>query len=145
MKLATEHEAFRKSLVEGIPDELPPPAVHDPGVDHAPARRQLLSRAEKELALRNALRYFPPPFHRVLAPEFARELATDGRIYMRRYRPAYAMKAHPIDAYPAKSRQAAAIMMMIQNNLDPDVAQFPHELITYGGNGTDRKSTRLNS
>jgi urocanate hydratase len=136
MKLATEHEAFRRSVAEGIPDELPPPATLDPEVDHAPARRQVLGRAERELALRNALRYFPPEHHAALAPELARELATDGRIYMRRYRPSYAMRARPIDAYPAKSRQAAAIMMMIQNNLDPAVAQFPHELVTYGGNGT---------
>jgi urocanate hydratase len=136
MNAVTELSEFRKSVAEGIPDELPPPAAHDPGVDHAPARRQVLSPAERELALRNALRYFPPRLHRALAPELARELATDGRIYMRRYRPSYAMHARPIDAYPARSRQAAAIMMMIQNNLDPEVAQFPHELVTYGGNGT---------
>ncbi len=107
------------------------------GVDRAPARRQVLTAAEKRLALRNALRYFPQELHAELAPEFAEELATAGRIYMHRYRPSeYEMRARPIDDYPAKCAAAAAIMLMIQNNLDPAVAQHPHELITYGGNGT---------
>ena len=108
----------------------------DPTVDHAPRRKDILSSSEKRLALQNALRYFRPQDHAMLAPEFANELRDYGRIYMHRLRPTdYEMRAHPIDSYPAKSRQAAAIMLMIQNNLDPDVAQFPHELITYGGNG----------
>ena len=121
---------------EGIPAQLPSmPEWHD-GVEHAPARRQVLTRDEKALALRNALRYFPANLHQTLAEEFVRELEEYGRIWMYRYRPTeYEMCAHPIDDYPAKSRQAAAIMLMIQNNLDPKVAQFPHELITYGGNG----------
>ncbi len=137
MKAATPVRDFKALVAEGIPDELPPHPGSDPSASHAPARRQVLSRAEKELALRNALRYFPPHLHAALAPEFALELETDGRIYMRRYRPAeYEMHARPIDDYPARSRQAAAIMLMIQNNLDPAVAQHPDELITYGGNGT---------
>ncbi|MDX1388708.1 MAG: urocanate hydratase [Acidobacteriota bacterium] len=120
-----------------MPFELPDAPREDPDVDHAPARPQALDREGKKLALRNALRYFPEELHAALAREFAEELATDGRIYMRRFRPTrYEMKAHPIDDYPAKSAQAAAIMLMIQNNLDPAVAQHPHELITYGGNGT---------
>ncbi|ACY18241.1 urocanate hydratase [Haliangium ochraceum] len=124
------------SLAEGIPATLPEPPPDDPAVTHAPARRQVLSEHERALALRNALRYVPAAWHQTLAPEFAAELARDGRIYMRRLRPQHAMKARPLAAYPAKSRQAAAIMLMIQNNLDPAVAQYPHELITYGGNGT---------
>lgn len=128
---------FHAAILEGIPDALPEMPAWDPAVNHAPARRQVLTPAEKELALRNALRYVPEHLHPALAPEFALELVTDGRIYMRRYRPAeYAMRARPIDAYPARCRQAAAIMLMIQNNLDPEVAQHPHELVTYGGNGT---------
>jgi len=128
---------FREAIVEGIPDELPPPPADDPRINHAPPRRQVLGGEETEQALRNALRYFPRTLHARLAPEFARELERDGRIYMRRYRPtAYEMRARPIEDYPARSRQAAAIMLMIQNNLDPEVAQHPHELITYGGNGT---------
>ena len=129
-------EAFRASILEGIPETLPSPAKWDPTVSHAPARRQVLSPAEKDLALRNALRYVPPRHHGALAPEFAEELETFGRIYAYRYRPDYPMHARPLDAYPARSAQAAAIMLMIQNNLDPAVAQHPHELITYGGNGT---------
>jgi len=108
----------------------------EPGINHAPARPDVLSAAEKAQALANALRYFPASMHGQLALEFARELATDGRIYMRRFRPAYAMHARPIDEYPARCKQAAAMMVMITNNLDPQVAQHPHELITYGGNGT---------
>ncbi|NIM01321.1 MAG: urocanate hydratase [Acidobacteria bacterium] len=128
---------FKRAIAAGVPAALPDmPPVED-GIDRAPARRQLLSTAERRQALRNALRYFPKEMHAELAPEFARELATDGRIYMRRFRPAeYEMRARPIDEYPARCRAAAAIMLMIQNNLDPDVAQHPHELITYGGNGT---------
>ncbi len=129
-------EEFQAQIRRGIPEDVPEPPPEEPGISHAPARPLLLSPAERELALRNALRYFPARLHRRLAPEFARELRTDGRIYMRRYRPRYRMRARPLDGYPARCRQAAAIMLMIQNNLDPDVAQHPHELITYGGNGT---------
>lgn len=114
---------------------LPAPQPYDTSVNHAPKRKDILSKKEKRLALRNALRYFPAELHAELAPEFLKELEDYGRIYMYRLRPNYDMKAHPIDQYPARSKQAAAIMMMIQNNLDPDVAQHPHELITYGGNG----------
>lgn len=128
-------EEFKKDIAAGIPDPLPAPCEYDHSVNHAPRRKDILTPAEKELALRNALRYFPAHLHAELAPEFARELAEYGRIYMYRLRPHYAMHARSIDDYPAKSRQAAAIMMMIQNNLDPAVAQHPHELITYGGNG----------
>ncbi len=128
---------MRASIVEGIPADLPPHPGDDGGVDHAPNRRQILSNKEKLLALENALRYIPPQHHRSLASEFLTELNTYGRIIMRRFRPSdHPMKAYPLDAYPAKSKQAASIMLMIQNNLDPDVAQFPHELITYGGNGS---------
>jgi urocanate hydratase len=128
-------DAFQAALLEGIPETLPemPPGI--PDVDHAPPRRQVLSPAEQRLALANALRYVPPYLHADLAPELAAELRKDGRIYLRRYRPAYPMHARPLDAYGARSRQAAAIMLMIQNNLDPAVAQHPEELITYGGNG----------
>jgi urocanate hydratase len=132
MPLAEFQAAVRAGIPAGIPDA--PAAV--PDVNHAPPRPLVLSAAEKRLALRNALRYFPAELHAALAPEFARELAADGRIYMRRYRPHYPMYARPLDEYPARCVQAAAIMHMIQNNLDPRVAQHPHELITYGGNGT---------
>jgi len=128
-------EEFRKNIAAGIPDSLPAPREYDHSVNHAPRRKDILSPQEKELALRNALRYFPAHLHAELAPEFAHELAEYGRIYMYRLRPHYDMYARPIDEYPARSRQAAAIIMMIQNNLDPAVAQHPHELITYGGNG----------
>ncbi len=128
---------LRAHIAEGIPQELPVHPGLDPNVDHAPHRRQILTRKEKKLALRNALRYFDDAHHEILAPEFAEELNTFGRIVMWRFRPTeYEMKAHPIDAYPARSMHAASIMLMIQNNLDPAVAQFPHELITYGGNGS---------
>ena len=128
---------MQKFIAEGIPEELPPHPGIDNNVDHAPNRRQVLSKEEKKLALKNALRYFDVKHHEELALEFADELETYGRIWMMRYRPTeYEMKAYPIDAYPTKSKQAAAIMLMIQNNLDKDVAQFPHELITYGGNGS---------
>ena len=129
------NEDFRKEIQLGIPNELPEPKPYDTEINHAPKRKEILSSEEKKLALRNALRYFPKSLHAQLAPEFAEELKAYGRIYMYRYRPSYEMYARPIDEYPAKSRQAAAIMMMIQNNLDKAVAQHPHELITYGGNG----------
>jgi urocanate hydratase len=128
-------EEFQNDIRGGIPMPLPSPRPYDTTVNHAPRRKDILTPVEKELALRNALRYFPPELHAELAPEFAHELAEYGRIYMYRLRPTYEMKARPIEQYPARSRQAAAIMMMIQNNLDPAVAQHPHELITYGGNG----------
>ncbi len=127
--------SFSGAIWEGIPAVLPGKKPYDPGVNHAPKRREVLSAEEKKLAVRNALRYFPPHFHRVLAPEFMEELELYGRIYMYRFRPDYEMKARPLSAYPARSPQAASIMLMIQNNLDPAVAQHPHELITYGGNG----------
>ena len=126
---------FQQELRQGIPANLPEPQPWDDSVNHAPKRKDILTKAEKELAVRNALRYFDPKFHSVLAPEFAEELNKYGRIYMYRFRPTYKMYARPIEEYPAKCRQAAAIMLMIQNNLDPAVAQHPHELITYGGNG----------
>lgn len=126
---------FRKSVMEGIPAELPATQPFDNSVSHAPVRKDILTAEEKKLALRNALRYFNPVHHKILAPEFADELKKYGRIYMYRFRPAYAMYARPIEEYPAKSKQAAGIMLMMQNNLDPAVAQHPHELITYGGNG----------
>ena len=128
-------EEFKQDIINGIPAELPQPQPYDQEVNHAPRRKEILTRAEKELALKNALRYFEPRHHKVLAKEFADELKKYGRIYMYRFRPTYEMKARHIDEYPARSRKAAAIMMMIQNNLDPRVAQHPHELITYGGNG----------
>ena len=129
------NEQFAAEICAGIPDVLPQAKPYDPDINHAPRRKEILTPEEKRLALRNALRYFPKKFHQELAPEFARELECYGRIYMYRFRPDYAMFARPIDAYPHRSQQAAAIMMMIQNNLDPAVAQHPHELITYGGNG----------
>ena len=127
--------AFQQDILAGIPDTLPAPRPYDPTVSHAPQRKDILTLEEKQLALKNALRYFPQKHHAVLAPEFAAELEQYGRIYMYRFRPDYAMYARPLDEYPARCRQAAAIMAMIQNNLDPRVAQHPHELITYGGNG----------
>ncbi len=130
------NDEFKKVVAAGIPDELPSMPPEDDSVDHAPPRPQVLTPAERRLAVANALRYFPRRHHEVLAPEFAQELARDGRIYMRRFRPTYRMFARPLDAYPARCRQAAAIQVMIQNNLDPEVAQHPHELVTYGGNGT---------
>lgn len=126
---------FQNSIKQGIPGELPALRAYDKDTNHAPVRKDILSPAEKQLALRNALRYFEKRHHATLAPEFADELKTYGRIYMYRFRPQYKMYARPISDYPAKCRQAAAIMLMIQNNLDPAVAQHPHELITYGGNG----------
>ena len=126
---------FQKQILEGIPNVLPPKKEYDPSINHAPKRKDILSEAEKRLAIRNALRYFPAKHHKELAAEFADELKRYGRIYMYRLRPDYEMKARNIDEYPARSRQAAAIMLMINNNLDYAVAQHPHELITYGGNG----------
>lgn len=128
-------QEFQEDLKRGIPSTLPQAKPYDPTVNHAPKRKDILTKKEKQLALRNALRYFDPSQHAQLAPEFVKELHDYGRIYMYRYRPDYEMYARPIDEYPAKSRQAASIMLMIQNNLDPAVAQHPHELITYGGNG----------
>ena len=128
-------EQFIADIRAGIPENLPTPQAYDTSINHAPKRKDILTAEEKKLALRNALRYFPKKFHATLAPEFANELETYGRIYMYRFRPTYEMYARPIDEYPHKSHQAAAIMMMIQNNLDKAVAQHPHELITYGGNG----------
>ncbi len=126
---------FQAAIRAGIPARLPAPKPYDPEINHAPRRKEILTAEERVLALRNALRYFPEEQHEVLAREFAAELKHYGRIYMYRLRPDYPMHARPIGDYPARSRQAAAIMMMIQNNLDPAVAQHPHELITYGGNG----------
>jgi urocanate hydratase len=126
---------FQSEIKQGIPATLPQPLPYDPQVNHAPVRKDILSESDKKLAIRNALRYFDAEHHAVLAKEFADELKKYGRIYMFRFRPQYAMFARPIDQYPAKCQQAAAIMLMIQNNLDPAVAQHPHELITYGGNG----------
>lgn len=128
-------EQFIADIRAGIPDTLPEVQAYDPNINHAPKRKEILTDEEKKLALRNALRYFPKKFHATLASEFAKELETYGRIYMYRFRPTYEMYARPIDEYPHNSQQAAAIMMMIQNNLDKAVAQHPHELITYGGNG----------
>lgn len=133
--MTNSNDRFAEEIRAGIPDKLPQPKPYDTSINHAPRRKDILTSVEKRLALRNALRYFPEKFHAELAPEFARELATYGRIYMYRFRPDYAMYARPIDAYPHRSEQAAAIMLMIQNNLDPAVAQHPHELIVYGGNG----------
>lgn len=126
---------FRLAIQEGIPSVLPAKKTYDTTVNHAPKRKDILSVAEKKLALKNALRYFTSEFHAELAPEFLDELRQYGRIYMYRFRPDYQMKARPVEDYPYKSVQAASIMMMIQNNLDYAVAQHPHELITYGGNG----------
>ena len=128
---------FQSAILTGIPTILPAPAERDPSASHAPRRviEGVLSEEEKVLAVQNALRYFPVEWHRELAAEFAGELEQYGRIYMYRFRPEYAMHARPVDEYPHRSRQAAAIMLMIQNNLDPKVAKHPHELITYGGNG----------
>lgn len=128
-------EQFCQAIKEGIPSKLPRPKPYDINVNHAPVRIDILNRKEKILAIKNALRYFPKKFHDILAPEFLEELNTCGRIYMYRFRPEYKMYARPIDEYPCRSKQAASIMLMIQNNLDPEVAQHPHELITYGGNG----------
>ncbi len=126
---------FKQTILAGIPDILPPTPVYDVTVNHAPKRKDILSAAEKKLALRNALRYFPAKHHAILAPEFLGELLAYGRIYMYRFRPTYKIFARSIDAFPHQSVQAGAIMLMLSNNLDDAVAQHPHELITYGGNG----------
>ena len=126
---------FQKQILQGIPSELPMPKRYDSNINHAPKRKDILNREEKILALKNALRYFPERFHETLAPEFAKELKLYGRIYMYRFRPDYEIKARSVYEYPHKSLQAAAIMLMLSNNLDYAVAQHPHELITYGGNG----------
>ncbi|MBC3847514.1 urocanate hydratase [Winogradskyella echinorum] len=127
--------SFKDQILEGIPDILPKLKSYDSSINHAPKRKAILSKEEEKLALKNALRYFDKKYHEELLPEFKNELKTYGRIYMYRLRPDYKMYARPIEEYPAKSKQAAAIMLMIQNNLDYAVAQHPHELITYGGNG----------
>lgn len=126
---------FKDQILEGIPENLPKEKAYNPNINHAPNRKDILTVEEKKLALSNALRYFDKKHHETLLPEFKNELETYGRIYMYRFRPDYEIYARPLDQYPAKSKQAAAIMLMIQNNLDHDVAQHPHELITYGGNG----------
>ncbi len=131
----TSREDFKRQLLQGIPDRLPERKPYDLSVSHAPRRKDILSVEEKKLAVRNALRYFHPKHHEVLAPEFYKELQDFGRIYMYRFMPDYKILARPIEEYPHQSLQAAAIMLMIQNNLDPAVAQHPQELITYGGNG----------
>ncbi|MGZ4091142.1 MAG: urocanate hydratase, partial [Bacteroidia bacterium] len=129
-------EQFQKNILQGIPPELPSPKSFDSQINHAPKRKDILSAEEKKLAIRNALRYFDEKHHPILAKEFAEELKTFGRVYMYRFRPDYKIYARPITEYPHKSLQAAAIMHMLSNNLDYAVAQHPHELITYGGNGS---------
>ncbi|MEQ9230007.1 MAG: urocanate hydratase, partial [Cyclobacteriaceae bacterium] len=126
---------FQEQIRQGIPNNLPPKRPYRSDGNPAPKRKDFLSPDEKKLAVRNALRYFPKEWHAELAPEFFEELKTLGRIYMHRFKPEYDLYARPIEEYPAKCQQAAAIMVMIQNNLDPAVAQHPEELITYGGNG----------
>ena len=126
---------FQQQIKQGIPSELPNPKPYETNINHAPKRKEILSEEEKKLAVRNALRYFEPKHHKVLAQEFLDELNTYGRIYMYRFRPDYKIYARPISEYPGNSEQAKAIMLMIQNNLDYAVAQHPHELVTYGGNG----------
>lgn len=126
---------FQEQIQQGIPSRLPQPKPYETQINHAPKRKEILGEEEKKLALKNALRYFEPQFHSELLPEFREELEQYGRIYMYRFRPDYEMKARPISEYPGTSEQAKAIMLMIQNNLDYAVAQHPHELITYGGNG----------
>ena len=128
--------AFKTQIQIGIPSQLPDKKERNPNISHAPKRKDILSREEKQLAIRNALRYFPTNWHSTLVAEFAEELKNYGRIYMYRFQPDYEMHARPISEYPSKTIQAAAIMLMIQNNLDPAVAQHPQELITYGGNGS---------
>ena len=133
--MKTKQLSFQDAIVQGIPNELPPKSNFYKEVNHAPKRKSILSKEEKKLALRNALRYFPKVWHCELAPEFAHELQEYGRIYMHRFKPKYDLYARPLHEYPAQTKQAAAIMLMIHNNLDPEVAQHPEELITYGGNG----------
>ncbi len=131
-----ENNKFKECVLQGIPKNLPPKRPYPDGVNSAPVRKNILSKEEKTLAIRNALRYFPSKWHKILATEFTEELNTIGRIYMHRFKPEYKMYARPIQDYPAKSTHAASLMLMIQNNLDPAVAQHPEELITYGGNGS---------
>jgi len=126
---------FKEQIKQGIPNTLPPKKAYPKDANRAPKRKDILSKEEKRLAIRNALRYFPKKWHKELALEFAQELQDFGRIYMYRFKPDYEMYARPITEYPAKTQHAAAIMVMIQNNLNPKVAQHPEELITYGGNG----------
>jgi len=126
---------FKSIIQKGIPEILPERRPYDPAINHAPKRKDILNQQEKRLAIQNALRYFRPEQHAILAAEFLDELQQYGRIYMYRFLPQYEMKARPLKDYPYRSEQAASIMMMIQNNLDHAVAQHPHELITYGGNG----------
>ncbi|MEO1626804.1 MAG: urocanate hydratase, partial [Bacteroidota bacterium] len=128
-------KTFQEEVLQGIPAQLPPKRPYPAGANRAPKRKDILSKQEKQLAIRNALRYFPKDWHQELATEFAQELENGGRIYMYRFKPSYDIYARPLSAYPAQSKQAAAIMLMIQNNLNPAVAQHPEELITYGGNG----------
>lgn len=135
MSSTNDNILFTKSIIQGIPDVLPEPKPYDSTINHAPKRKDILTKEEKKLALKNALRYFPKKHHSTLAPEFAKELEDYGRIYMYRFRPDYPISARSIDDFPCKSRQAAAIMLMLSNNLDNAVAQHPHELIVYGGNG----------
>ena len=130
-----ELKEFQQAIKQGIPDILPEPKIWDSSINHAPKRKDILNKEEKKLALKNALRYFDSKHHAVLAPEFLQELNDYGRIYMYRFRPDYKLFARHIEDYPSKTKQAAAIMLMIHNNLDNAVAQHPHELITYGGNG----------
>ena len=127
---------FKAEVTEGIPRRLPKAKTPDSKYSHAPKRKDILSAEEKKLALRNALRYFPKEWHAELIEEFRNELKEYGRIYMYRFMPEHEIYARPIEEYPAKCQQAAAIMLMIQNNLNPAVAQHPQELITYGGNGS---------
>ena len=134
--MSTRNLTFEDEILEGIPETLPPVRPYDDSYNHAPKRKSILSSEDLKLALKNALRYFDKKHHEILIKEFKIELDTYGRIYMYRFRPTHKIVARPIDAYPAKSRQAAAIMLMIQNNLDDAIAQHPHELITYGGNGS---------
>ena len=133
--LSNQQTQFQQQILQGIPDLLPPVKTYDPSVNHPPKRKDILNPEEKILAVKNALRYFPEKFHATLAKEFAVELKTYGRIYMYRFRPDYEIKARHYSEYPHQSKQAACIMLMLQNNLDYAVAQHPHELITYGGNG----------
>ena len=127
---------FTEDFQSPIPSELPPVKEYDQSIDHAPERPAVLNKKQRKLAIANALRYFPSDWHEVLAIEFSEELEKYGHIYMYRFRPDYEMFARPLNDYPAKSEKAACIMLMIQNNLDPNIAQFPHELVTYGGNGS---------
>jgi len=127
---------LKQAILEGIPSELPPNKKRDPKISHSPKRKDILNKEEKKLAIRNALRYFPKSMHSVLAPEFAEELKTYGRIYMYRFMPEYEIKARSLEDFPYKSKQAAAIQLMLSNNLDHAIAQHPEELITYGGNGS---------